>query len=66
MTNMESIRKQSDKELVETIQEARKTVREERFKDKFSRKANVIKTAKTTIARALTELSSRRKNQETN
>jgi ribosomal protein L29 len=63
---METIRKQSDKELVETIQEARKTVREERFKDKFSRKANVIRAAKTTIARALTELSSRRNTKETN
>jgi ribosomal protein L29 len=63
---METIRKQSDKELVETIKDARKTVQEERFRDKFSRKANVIKTAKTTIARALTELSSRRKNGETN
>jgi ribosomal protein L29 len=65
MTNMETIRKQSDKDLVETIQEARKDLREERFKDKFSRKANVIRSAKTTIARALTELSTRRNNEET-
>ena len=57
---MDTIRKQSDKELSETVAEARKTIREERFKDKFSRKASVIGTAKTTIARALTELSSRK------
>lgn len=63
---METISKQSDKELLETIQEARKTVQEERFKDKFSRKASVIKSAKVTIARALTELTRRRKNEETN
>lgn len=62
MTSMETIKKQSDKELVETVTTARKTVREERFKDRFSRKANVIRTAKLTIARALTELSSRRRN----
>lgn len=61
---MENIRKQSDKELVETVAGARKTIREERFKDKFSRKAGVIHTAKKTVARALTELNARR-NQET-
>ena len=36
MTTMENIKKQSDKELTETVAEARKTLREERFKDKFS------------------------------
>ncbi len=62
---MENIRKQSDKELIATVAEARKTVREERFKDKFSRKANVIREAKLTIAQALTELTSRRANTDT-
>lgn len=62
---MENIRKQSDKELVESVQEARKTLREERFKDKFSRKASIVRGAKTTVARALSELTTRRRNQET-
>ena len=56
---MEDIKKQSDKDLASTVAEARKTVREERFKDKFSRKAGTIRTAKKDIARALTELSTR-------
>lgn len=62
---MEDIKKKSDAELEELVREARQTVRQERFKDKFSRKANVIKTAKTEIARALTELTARRRNPET-
>jgi ribosomal protein L29 len=62
MTNMEDIRKKSDKELTELVQTARETVRQERFKDIMSRKASVIKNAKTDIARALTELTSRRNN----
>lgn len=65
MTTMDNIKKQSDKELAETIAEARKAVREERFKDKFSRKAKTIHTAKKTIARALTELNARQDNGET-
>lgn len=65
MTKMEDIKKKSDAELTELVQTARETVREERFKDKFSRKASIIKSAKTEIARALTELSARRRNQET-
>lgn len=63
MTTMENIKKQSDKELTETVAEARKTLREERFKDKFSRNVKDIHSAKTTIARALTELNSRRNNE---
>ena len=65
MTNMQDIRKKSDVELAEMVQSARETVREERFKDKFSRKASVIKKAKTDAARALTELGARRRNPET-
>lgn len=65
MTNMENIRKQSDKEIVETVGGARKTLREERFKDRFSRKASDIRGAKLTVARALTELNARRRNKET-
>ena len=65
MINMQDVRKKTDAELTELVATARQTVREERFKDKFSRKASVIATAKTEIARALTELSARRRNVET-
>lgn len=65
MTTMENIRKQSDKELAETATEARKTLREERFKDKFSRKPKAIHTAKATVARVLTELRTRKTNKDT-
>ena len=65
MTNMQDIRKKSDAELTEIVEKARTTVREERFKDKLSRKASIIRNAKTEIARALTELSTRRRNPET-
>ena len=64
MTNMTDIRKKSDAELAELVQSARETVQQERFKDKFSRKASIIQNAKTEIARALTELTARR-NKET-
>jgi len=62
---MQDIQKKSDAELADMVQTARDTVRQERFKDKFSRKANIIRTAKTEIARVLTELTARRRNQET-
>ncbi len=61
MIKMTDIRKKTPAELAELVRSARETVRAERFKDKFSRKASVIKTAKTEIARALTELTSRAK-----
>ena len=62
---MQDIRKKSDKDLAEMVQEGRKTIRHERFKDAMSRKASVIRNAKTEIARALTELNTRRRNPET-
>ncbi|MCB9816685.1 50S ribosomal protein L29 [Candidatus Nomurabacteria bacterium] len=65
MTKMEDIKKKSDAELTELVQSARETVRQERFKDKFSRKASVIQGNKLEIARALTELSARRRNPQT-
>ena len=65
MTKMQDIQKKSDAELTDLVQAARETVRQERFKDRFSRKANIIRTAKTEIARALTELNARRRNKET-
>lgn len=65
MTNMQDIKKKSEAELTELVQSARETVRAERFKDKFSRKASIIQNAKREIARVLTELSARRRNLET-
>ena len=62
---MKDIQKKSDTELAELVETARDTVRQERFKDKFSRKASIIRSAKTEIARGLTELTVRRRNQET-
>ncbi len=62
---MSDIRKKTDAELVEFTGKARETLRAERFKDKFSRKASVITNAKKEIARALTELSARRRNPQT-
>jgi ribosomal protein L29 len=61
MIKMTDIRKKTENELAELVRSARETIRAERFKDKFSRKAHVIQTAKTEIARALTELTSRAK-----
>ncbi len=64
MTKMSEIRKKNEAELIEVVTTARETVRAERFKDKFSRKANVITGAKREIARALTELSARSNNKD--
>lgn len=60
MTNMQDIRSKSDKELVELTTASREAVRTERFKDKFSKNANVIRSNKKEVARALTELNARR------
>lgn len=62
---MQDIRKKSDKELTEMVQQSREAIRQERFKDTMSRKASIIQNAKTDIARALTELTDRRRNPET-
>ncbi len=53
------LKTKSDAELSDLVQTERRTLREERFKDKFSRKASVIRGAKQTIARALTEQTAR-------
>lgn len=66
MTNMQDIRKKSDQELTELVQNAREAVRAERFKDKFSKNANVIRSSKKEVAQALTELNTRRAKQATN
>lgn len=62
MTKMSEIRDKSEAELTELVNASRETIRAERFKDKFSRKASIITGAKREIARALTELSARRRN----
>lgn len=62
MTNMQDLRKKSDAELAQAVQDSRKTIQDERFKDTFSRKAGTIRKAKKEVARALTELTARRKN----
>ncbi len=63
MIKMSDIKKKTDTELTELVGKARETLRLERFKDKFSKKAHVINTAKKEIAKAMTELSLRRNNQ---
>lgn len=62
---MKDIQTKSDGELAELVQSSRETVRQERFKDKLGRKSSIIRGAKTEIARALTELNTRRRNKET-
>ncbi len=64
MTKMSEISKKTEAELVEMVNATRETLRAERFKDKFSRKASVITGAKREIARALTLLSARRHNKD--
>lgn len=65
MKTMQDIRTQSDQDLAETVTRARETLRVERFKDKFTRKASIIRNAKLEAARALSELTARRRNQAT-
>ena len=65
MTQMQDLRKKTDTELAESIKTARTAIHAERFKDAFSRKPKVIQTAKKEVARALTELTTRRRNPET-
>lgn len=54
------IQSKSDSELIELVVTARETLRSERFKDKFSKKASAIRSARTAVARALTEMTARR------
>ena len=66
MTNMPDISKKADKEVVEFVQQAREAVRTERFKDKFSKNANVIRSNKKDVARGLSELNARRNKAKAN
>ncbi len=63
-TKMSEIREKTEAELIEMVNTARETIRAERFKDKFSRKANIITGAKREVARALTLLTARRNNKD--
>jgi ribosomal protein L29 len=65
MAKKVSLTDKSDRDLSTMVEEAREMVRTERFKDKLSRKAGVIRTAKKDIARALTELTARHSNTTT-
>ncbi len=53
------IRDKSTAELQKLIAEKEDVLRNERFKDKFSRKAGLIRESKRQIARAHTELTAR-------
>ena len=56
---MKDILKKTGKELVEHIMKQREALRVERFKDKATKKAGNIRSAKKEIARGLTELTAR-------
>lgn len=58
--NKQTLDTKSENDIVEMVATARETLRVERFKDTFSRKASVIKKAKLEVAQALTELTKRR------
>ena len=56
---LKDIRSKSDADIKKLISENQEILRAERFKDKFTRKAGVVRNAKKTIARAATELTVR-------
>ena len=59
-TLQKEIREKTDAELHALINSGHDALRAERFKDKFSRKAGLIRATKRQIARAHTELNARR------
>lgn len=61
----EDIAKKSVTELEELITTARGELQSERFKDRFTRKASIIRQAKLTIAQTLTELHARARQADT-
>lgn len=65
MSKNNSFKEKSVAELVDAVQAARKAVQDEHFKDAFGRKAKVIRTSKKDVARGLTELNARRRNNVT-
>jgi ribosomal protein L29 len=63
-TQQKEIQSKSDAELQTIIQENREKLRIERFKDRHSRAAATVRHAKRQIARAMTELTARRKSKQ--
>ncbi len=59
------IAKKTVTELEDLIATTREELRAERFKDRFTRKASIIRQAKLTIARALTEMKARARRGDT-
>lgn len=60
--NKDLLTSKTENDLMEMVTGARETVRAERFKDLFSRKASVIRKGKVEVAQALTELNKRKSN----
>lgn len=58
------ITQKSDNELKAIVEASREALRNERFKEKFTRKAGLIRAEKRKIARALTELNARQRSQQ--
>lgn len=63
--NYTDIQKKSIAELCDLIAATRSELRTERFKDRFTKKASIIRQAKLVIARALTEMAVRDKESDT-
>ncbi|MFM2423703.1 MAG: hypothetical protein RLZZ70_88 [Candidatus Parcubacteria bacterium] len=61
----EDITKKSMGELSELVNTTREELRAERFKDRFTKKASIIRNAKLVIARALTEMTVRTRRGDT-
>jgi ribosomal protein L29 len=59
------IAKKNQSELEELVMTTREELRAERFKDRFAKKASIIRQAKLTIARALTEMKARTRQGDT-
>lgn len=57
--NYADIQKKSLAELSMLVTTTREELRAERFKDRFTKKASIIRAAKLTIAQALTEMKAR-------
>ncbi len=57
---MSDLKNKTEKELIEILNKSRVIIREERFKEKFGNKPNIIRNSKLDVSRILTELSNRR------
>ncbi len=56
---MSELKNKTNEELLEILKEVKTVIRTERFKDKFGRKPNIIRSSKLKVARVLTELKNR-------